>query len=105
MTLKTTKRKRWPPWKPVGNSGVNICNHAVTIRTLTHVFGRSLVVSLKMQNLARVVIAGVVWAQQFPSQTGFEILDGSWRNHGRPPAGCDCGLGRDLTDRPLSDHP
>jgi hypothetical protein len=36
---------------PVGNSGVNICNHAVTIRTLTHVFGRSLVVSLKMQNL------------------------------------------------------
>jgi len=42
MTLKTRKRKRWPLWEPVGNSGVNICNHMVTSRVENRRSGFSL---------------------------------------------------------------
>jgi hypothetical protein len=62
-------------------------------------------VNHSVPDLARVVIARVVWAQQFPSQTGFEILDGSWRIMGDLLPDVIVDSARDLTDRPLSDQP
>lgn len=62
-------------------------------------------VNHSVPDLARVVIAGVVWAQQFPSQLAlkFSMAVGEIMGDLLPDVIVDSA--RDPTDRPLSDQP